>query len=188
MDNKNKILNCALKLFASKGYDSVGVQEIVLAAEITKPTLYHYFGSKLGLLEALLKVQLTPFFEKLEQASVYQGDLPLTLFRITKTYFTFATQEKDFYRLQMALFFVPEASETLKTVTPVFEKQYQVMEQVFLEATKNHGNMKGREKIYAATFIGMINTYVSLSLNGYLVLDDEAIYKAVHQFMHGIFS
>ena len=29
-----------------KGYDAVGVQEIVDTAGITKPTLYYYFGSK----------------------------------------------------------------------------------------------------------------------------------------------
>ena len=54
MDNRSKILSCALKLFSARGYDAVGVQEIVDAAGITKPTLYHYFGSKRGLLETLL--------------------------------------------------------------------------------------------------------------------------------------
>ena len=29
MNNKLKILNCALELFAQKGYDAVGVKEIV---------------------------------------------------------------------------------------------------------------------------------------------------------------
>ena len=55
MDNRSNILSCALRLFATRGYDAVGVQEIVEAAGITKPTLYHYFGSKQGLLDALLK-------------------------------------------------------------------------------------------------------------------------------------
>ena len=48
--------------------------------------------------------------------------------------------------------------------------------------------MRGRDKAYAATFLGMINTYVGLALNGYATLDDQLIYQAVHQFMHGILS
>ena len=51
MENRDHILDCALRLFAARGYDAVGVQEIVELAGLTKPTLYHYFGSKRGLLE-----------------------------------------------------------------------------------------------------------------------------------------
>ena len=39
--------------FYEKGYDAIGVQEIADAAGVTKPTLYHYFGSKYGLLQAV---------------------------------------------------------------------------------------------------------------------------------------
>ena len=49
MDNRERILQCALELFYAKGYDAVGVQEIAQKAGITKPTLYYYFGSKYGL-------------------------------------------------------------------------------------------------------------------------------------------
>ena len=58
MDNRERILQCALELFYAKGYDAVGVQEIAQKAGITKPTLYYYFGSKYGLLETLLTKHL----------------------------------------------------------------------------------------------------------------------------------
>ena len=48
----------ALQLFYEKGYDAIGVQEIADAAGVTKPTLYHYFGSKYGLLETVARVEL----------------------------------------------------------------------------------------------------------------------------------
>ena len=41
MDNRERILQCALELFYAKGYDAVGVQEIAQKAGITKPTLYY---------------------------------------------------------------------------------------------------------------------------------------------------
>ena len=55
MDNKELIKKSALDLFYARGYDAVGVQEIVNTAGITKPTLYYYFGSKRGLLENLIQ-------------------------------------------------------------------------------------------------------------------------------------
>ncbi len=44
----------------ANGYDAMGIQRIVEAARITKPTLYHYFGSKQGLL-ALRRGNRIPF-------------------------------------------------------------------------------------------------------------------------------
>ena len=50
-----RILSTALDLFAVKGYDATAVREICEAAGITKPTLYHFFGSKDGVLQALVQ-------------------------------------------------------------------------------------------------------------------------------------
>ena len=49
-------------------------------------------------------------------------------------------------------------------------------------------HMQGRQRSYALTFIGMVNTYITLALNGYLELNDALMYGAVHQYMYGIFS
>ena len=63
-----------------------------------------------------------------------------------------------------------------------------ILEAPFLQAANDHGNMVGRHRAYAATFLGTLNTYIALALNGYTKLDDDLVKKAVHQFMHGIFS
>ena len=49
MDNRETILETALDLFYTRGYDAVGVQEIAERSGVTKPTLYYYFKSKYGL-------------------------------------------------------------------------------------------------------------------------------------------
>lgn len=61
LDNRSTILDCSLSLFAAKSYDAVGVPQMVEAAGIKKLTLYHYFGSKHGVLEALMQERFTPF-------------------------------------------------------------------------------------------------------------------------------
>jgi AcrR family transcriptional regulator len=188
MDNRSNIQLTALKLFAARGYDAVGVQEIAEAAGITKPSLYHYFGSKQGLLDALLSEYFTPLYLSIQQAAVYQHDLPLTLNRICAGYFQYADQHRIFYRMQLSMWFAPADSTAFKAVARLNEKQQALLEGVFLSAADDHGNMKGRHQAYAATFLGMINTYIGLALNDYTGFTDELVYKAVHQFMHGIFS
>jgi AcrR family transcriptional regulator len=188
MDNRSNILLCALQLFSTRGYDAVGVQEIVEAAGITKPTLYHYFGSKQGLLAALLKEYSKPLYAAVKTASGYRHDLPLTLNQVAKVYFDFANRNKTFCRLQLALWFAPPESDDFKAVSRLNHEMYQLIEELFLRAAADHGNMKGRHRAYAATFIGMINNYIALFLNGHVKLDDQLLYQAVRQFMHGIFS
>lgn len=188
MDNRSRILACALELFTTYGYDAVGVQRIVEAASITKPTLYYYFGSKKGLLNALLEIYFRELFQVIENAVVYQHDLPLTLNQVAAAYFQFSRQHPVFYRMQLSMWFAPSHSEAFKAVSSFNEKQQDLLENLFRQAAEQHGNMRGRHQAYAATFLGMMNTYIGLSLNGYITLDEQVVHRAVHQFMHGILS
>lgn len=188
MDNRANILECALRLFADQGYDAVGVQEIVDAARITKPTLYHYFGSKHGLLEALLDAHFTRLNQAVRAAADYKGYLPDTLRDIAAACFQYARENPTFYRLQLALWFAPRQSAAHQSVTRWQMEQHTVLEKLFELATKEYGNMRGRQRAYAVTFLGMINTYIGMALNGYTELDETLLRQALHQFQYGIYS
>ena len=187
-DNRTRLLDCALKLFAARGYDAVGVQEVADAAGLKKPTLYHYFGSKSGLLQTLLDESFIELFDMLEQASIYHRDVKTTLNAVALEYFEFAEKHPRFYRLQLSMWFAPPESAAFAAIRAVNQKQQQQLEAFFQRAAEDHGNMKGRERSYAATFLGMLNTYISINLNGQGNLDQVLAQNAVHQFMHGIFS
>ena len=53
--NKDKLVATATELFASKGYQATSVRDIAAAMNMTVSNIYHYFGSKEGLLRAILK-------------------------------------------------------------------------------------------------------------------------------------
>lgn len=188
MDNRSKILHYALNLFAARGYDAIGVQEIVTLAGVTKPTLYHYFGNKRGLLEALVHERCRPLLTELGEASTYAGDLPLSLRRVVSTYFTFAQAEPIMYRMHLAMWFALPDNDAFKVVAAITTEQQRLLEELFIAASSDHGNMRGRHRAYAATLLGMINTYIGLALNNSLTLDDAIVQQVVHQFSHGIYS
>ncbi len=188
MENQEKILQTGLKLFAERGYDAVGVQEIVDAVGITKPTLYYYFGSKEGLLEKILSNNFSFLFDQLEKSAIYHGDVKNTLEEITRTYFSFAGSHITFYRLQLSCWFAPPQSAAFKAISNYGKKQQDIFETLFQRAAQDHGNMLGRHQRYAASFLGIINTYIGLKIGTQLDLDETVVRTAVHQFMHGIFS
>jgi TetR/AcrR family transcriptional regulator len=51
---RTRLLNAAVRVFDRKGYAGASVREIAEMAGVTKPALYYHFGSKEGLIVAIL--------------------------------------------------------------------------------------------------------------------------------------
>ena len=62
-----KILGVARRRFQSDGYANVTIEEIAAATEVSAVTVYNYFGSKAGLLLALVSESDTRLLEKLDE-------------------------------------------------------------------------------------------------------------------------
>jgi AcrR family transcriptional regulator len=161
------------------GFTSEGV------AGVTKPTLYHYFASKHGLLEALLETEFTGFAHRMREATAYPGDLPQALEKVIRVYFENARQHPQFYRMRLSMYFVPSEGESNQAVMCYMMEQFEIIETLFALALSH---MHSCRQTYAATFIGTIDTYIGLFLNRQIELTENLAHQAAHQFMHGISS
>lgn len=191
MDNKEKILECALNLFYSRGYDAVGVQEIAEKAGVTKPTLYHYFGSKYGLLETLLSVKFSQLNKQMRMAADYDGDVPEMLYRMAGTLIDIANANRKMYMLMMALFYSARENEAFHAIYPWMQEFYGIVVQVFEKKAYYLGNMRGRQNQFALGFLGILNQYLVYMCSEITegeTIDGMAVKELVDQFMYGIHS
>lgn len=188
MDNRSILLATALALFAERGYDAVGVQEVAEASGVTKPTLYHYFGSKQGLLQALIEQHHAPIEKDILSAADYQHDLSQTLENLARAFFACARRDPVYYRLQLSLNLAAPESEAHRLIAAHSAALLASIESLFATAAYDHGNMRGRQKIYATGFTGLVNACISLWLNGSIELDEALTRDAVRQFQYGIYS
>jgi len=188
MDNKSVIIKNALQMFAFRGYDAVGVQEICIACEVTKPTLYHYYNSKRGLLDSILEKFYPVFLDKVIKAAEYHRDLVMNLEGIANVFFQFAFDNKDFIRFALAISFSPPDSEAFSAQKKYMEKLYCIIENLFVQAVNEHGNLRNKEKLLTASLIGLLNTFIALYLSNSIKIDETIERAIVKQFMHGIYS
>lgn len=185
IDTKEKILNISLNLFATKGFDCVGVQEIAVACNITKPTLYYYFKSKNGLLESILTSKGEILIEAVKNAANFNGDFVKNLTDVLKTHLNYAKQNKDFFALTNYLMIAPRQSDCYALFLPYKTNLESIYEKLFFDAVAVFGNMKGFEKFYAKGFFSDVNNFCTCVLNGELQGDEETINKVVKSFVYG---
>jgi TetR/AcrR family transcriptional regulator len=185
---RNAIMEAALSLFSRRGYESTGIQEVVDAAGITKPTLYYYFGSKQGLLEAVVAEYGENLTGIIRKEAEYRHDLVMNLSGLFRETLRFALEHQDFFRLMMGLFFSAPETAAFAAGRKLREDLVSILEALFIDAGRDHGNMKNRQKVYAESFMGLLETWGILAVNNTIPMGDQLRYRIIHQYMHGIFS
>ena len=73
-DTKQKILDKALELFASKGYDSVSVGEIARAVGIKAPSLYNHYESKKAIFDAIVEATAARYERDTDKIDIHVQD------------------------------------------------------------------------------------------------------------------
>ncbi|WLR50233.1 forespore capture DNA-binding protein RefZ [Bacillus tianshenii] len=68
MSTKQKVIDAAISLFNTKGFQGTSVREVAKKADVNPALISYYFGSKKGLLESLLLQFYEPYLQMLEEA------------------------------------------------------------------------------------------------------------------------
>lgn len=71
--SKARLIDAAVRRFEDEGYEDVSVQELASAAGVTTGSLYHHFGSKLGLYLVVREEMETRVIERMEGAAAALG-------------------------------------------------------------------------------------------------------------------
>ncbi len=83
---RERLLEAAMRLFASKGYAATSVRDIMSAAGVTAPSLYHHFGNKEGLFLAVFHATRTRIAVAEEEALVVGGSAAARILRVGLTH------------------------------------------------------------------------------------------------------
>ena len=116
-DAERRILAAALTAFATHGYDATSIREIVAAAGVTAPTLYHHCRTKRDLFARLLEATCAGPLAAWEQVAPTAADWRTLLTRFAVESFALARADARLPRLLFQSTFgppLPEVAELLR--------------------------------------------------------------------------
>ena len=83
---RERLLKAALRLFASQGYAGTSVRDIMGAAGVTVPALYHHFGNKEGLFLAIIRMGQLRFEAAEQEVLASAGSAAVRILRLGRVY------------------------------------------------------------------------------------------------------
>jgi len=185
---RQHILQAALKSFADCGYAATSVQEIVDAAQVSKPALYYYFKDKADLFQALVDRAHDERYELMQDAAARGRTVAEKLEEMVAAVFEFSLRNRELMRLAFATAFAAtrEAPGQLKC----HEKGRRNFEFIrsLIELGQTSGELDRRFTTdeLAMGIYGQLNSYVMVRL---LVpdcpLDRQAAKQIVRLFLEG---
>ena len=119
--SSERILSTALELFAVRGYDATSVREICEAAGITKPTLYHFYKSKDGVLRALVVTAFDQFRGIVNRGLAAPGSFRGRLKIITREVFEQARRQPLVWRFIHGVIWAPPGTTEPPNCTEFYD-------------------------------------------------------------------
>lgn len=120
---RTRLLNAAVRVFDRKGYAGASVREIAEMAGVTKPALYYHFGSKEGLLLAILRQAEQQFSDAVARAVARTGSARDRMVGLCEDIYGLFGQNVPVARVAHAVFLGPPDGAPPFDVT-VFEAQF----------------------------------------------------------------
>ncbi len=157
-DARRAILDATEALLVEAGGEAFGVRALAARCGYTAPTIYHYFGDKDGLVDALLEERFARLLAEVRR--VEQGDDPVENLRaMVRAYLRFGERNPAFYRVILA-----SRRDGVDRSPPSVETAVEIMMSPW-EALRAAGRLEGTSVEAAAqSFWGLIHGLTALRI------------------------
>lgn len=159
---RERLLNEALTLFSQKGYAATGIRDILQAAGVTQPTLYHHFASKAALLEALIERHYGANQERLAAILDTERTLEGKLTAFASTSFEYCNTDPRVARLMFQTYFGPTVQEIDGVLDKLTEKRFRLVVQVMKYGFEEGVLLPADPEFLALSFCSLVDQPLNL--------------------------
>lgn len=153
-NGRERLLATAAQLFNRLGYASTTVREIVEAAGVTKPVLYHYFGSKEGIYRAIVGHILEHFEASLRAFRQRAGSANERIRHLCNEAFSLFLEHKDEVRLMYSIYYGPPQGAPHFDFEGVYRSFVEAIREVVEEGLRTGEFLRGNADAYTWAIMG----------------------------------
>ena len=185
---ESKLLESALLLFSTKGYEGTSIREIIEGAGVTRPVLYYYFENKEDLFTRLVEAKFAELVASIEEAKSDNDTCAERLKKIIGIEFDLAENNPEALRLILQVFFAPPEQGPALDRVKLAKMRFRHIEEIMQEGLKSNEIAGGDAQSLGLVFQGIMDMHVMAKSNrpAETHLSEELASGLVDLFMSGV--
>ena len=156
IDKKEHILDIAEDVFSEFGYEGTSTRFLANKAGVNMAMLNYYFGSKDGVLKAVMDRRITNLRQYLQEIK----DKPISstekLMRAFEMYLNRITENKNFHRVIHREISLNQRSELVEFISENIYKNLNVLREIILEGIADHSFRQVDVEMTVASILGLM--------------------------------
>ena len=159
---RERLLNASLTLFSQRGYAATGVRDILQAAGVTQPTLYHHFADKASLLQTLIERHYGESQQRLEEIITGEATAVSKLRAFVTSSFEYCCVDPRVPRLMFQTYYGPTVPEIDGVLDKLTEKRFRLVVGIMEHGIRSGELADSNAEFLALTFCSMVDQPLNL--------------------------
>lgn len=162
MEKRLKILMCAKRLFAKKGYDATSMDEVSRCANANKALIYYHFKSKENMYSTILLESISSILKNIE-AQIGEINNPKKDLKIyVNAFYSQAVEDEAFFRILMREI-ASDGVHLSNEVMETFLKVLGILERIVRNGVEKNIFKEKDAKVVHFLILGTISFYLCSS-------------------------
>lgn len=154
---RERLLDEALTLFSQRGYAATGIRDILTAAGVTQPTLYHHFADKASLLQTLIERHYGESQQRLAQIVADEATVASKLLAFATSSFAHCCADPRVPRLMFQTYFGPTIPEIDGVLDKLTEKRFRLVVSIMDSGMRTGELSVSNAEFLALSFCSMVD-------------------------------
>lgn len=154
---RSRLLDAALTQFSQKGYAATGIREILQAAGVTQPTLYHHFNDKASVLLALIEQHYGESQKRLAEILATEPSVAGKLTVFVTSSFEHCCLDPRVPRLMFQTYFGPTVPEIDGVLDKLTEQRFRLVVAVMERGIQTGDLSRSDPEFLALSFCSMVD-------------------------------
>jgi AcrR family transcriptional regulator len=174
LDKREHIINTALKLFATKGFEGTSIRDLAAAADVNVAMVNYYFGSKEKLFESMVEHNVAYTRGAFDEIA---GNTTLSeiekVDKIIDLYVNRIFSNREFHKVLHHEMQLNQRPELAKAISNVIGKNFQTIKNIIESGIRKKAFRKVDVPLTIATMTGTFNSLILSKKLGRLLLERE---------------